>query len=98
MQDERDTAPAGPGRETKAGAGSKTGRTKEFIGEKYSAASDSAKRTYGNVKEKVSEADLGAMFEQARMYVQQNPGKALVASVAAGFLVGLLLRRTDDED
>lgn len=98
MQDERNAAPDSPGAEGKKGAGSKAGRTKEFLGEKYAAASDSAKRTYGNVREKVSDADIGSMLEQARIYVQQNPGKALVASVAAGFLIGLLLRRTDDED
>lgn len=80
------------------GQKSKVGKAKEFVSEKYSTASDTAKKSYGAVREKVAEADMGAMMEQVRAYVRENPGKALLASVAGGFLLGLLLRRSDDEE
>jgi ElaB/YqjD/DUF883 family membrane-anchored ribosome-binding protein len=85
----------GPGAQA---TGSKADRAKAFVGEKVSSAGDAAKKTYGAVRGKVNEADLGAMVEQVRAYVRENPGKALVMSVGAGFLLGLLLRRSDDEE
>ena len=72
-------------------------RAKEFVGEKYAAASDAVRDRYNNVREKVDDVDFGAITDQVRNYVRSNPGKALLIAVGAGFLVGLLLRR-DDED
>ncbi|MGH9456839.1 MAG: DUF883 family protein [Thermoanaerobaculia bacterium] len=77
---------------------SRSAKAKEFVGDKYATARDSAKKAYGNVREKVSEAEFGETLEDVRTYVRENPGKALLMSVAAGFLIGLLLRRTDDEE
>lgn len=74
------------------------GRTKEFVGEKYAAAADAVKEKYSTVREKVEEMDFKAMTDQVREYVRSNPGKALLISVGVGFLIGLLLRRSDDED
>ena len=49
-------------------------------------------------KEKIEDVDFGAITDQVRSYVRSNPGKALLISVGVGFLVGLLLRRDDDDD
>src|SRR5437763_5834273 len=38
-----------------------------------------------------------AIADQVRSYVRSNPGKALLISVGAGFLIGLLLRRGDED-
>ncbi|HVR41852.1 MAG TPA: hypothetical protein VMS56_00255 [Thermoanaerobaculia bacterium] len=88
----------GPGESEGQARGSRVGRAKEFLGEKAASAGESAKKAYGSAREKVSDADLSAMLEQLRAYVRENPGKALLMSVGAGFLLGLLLRRTDDEE
>lgn len=63
------------------------GRAREFVGSKYN-----------EVREKVEDVDFGAITDQVRSYVRSNPGKALLMSVGAGFLIGLLLRSDDDED
>jgi len=73
------------------------GRAKEFVGDKYAQASGAMKSGYNTVREKVEDVDFGAITDQVRSYVRSNPGKALLISVGVGFLVGLLLRR-DDED
>jgi ElaB/YqjD/DUF883 family membrane-anchored ribosome-binding protein len=50
------------------------------------------------VRERVDDVDFGEITDQVRTYVRSNPGKALLISIGVGFLVGLLLRRSDDED
>ena len=47
---------------------------------------------------RAEDLDFGAMADQVRGYVRDNPGKALLISVGVGFLVGLLLRSDEDED
>ncbi len=89
-----ESAPAGDGADA---SGSRFGRAKDFVNEKYSAASDAVRDQYNRVKEKVDDVDFGAVADQVRSYVRSNPGKALLISVGAGFLIGLLLRRSDDE-
>jgi ElaB/YqjD/DUF883 family membrane-anchored ribosome-binding protein len=43
--------------------------------------------------------DFDGVADQVRTYVRSNPGKALLISIGAGFVLGLLLRRSDsDED
>ena len=61
------------------------------------SASGAVKDGYNTVREKVEDVDFGAITDQVRTYVRSNPGKALLISVGVGFLIGLLLRR-DDED
>jgi ElaB/YqjD/DUF883 family membrane-anchored ribosome-binding protein len=73
-------------------------RAKEFAGEKYSAASDAVKNQYNRMRERVEDVDFGEITDQIRSYVRSNPGKALLISVGVGFLIGLLLRRTEGED
>jgi ElaB/YqjD/DUF883 family membrane-anchored ribosome-binding protein len=78
-------------------AANRFGRAREFMGEKYSAASDAVRDKYNTVKEKVDDVDFGELTDQIRTYVRSNPGKALLISVGAGFLLGLLLRRDDSD-
>jgi ElaB/YqjD/DUF883 family membrane-anchored ribosome-binding protein len=82
---------------TDAGADSRFGKAKEFVNDKYSAASDAVRNQYNRVREKVEDVDFGAITDQVRGYVRSNPGKALLISVGVGFLVGLLLRRSDED-
>lgn len=79
-------------------ASARFGKAKEFVNDKYSAASDAMKNQYSRMRERVDDADFGAMTDQMRSYVRSNPGKALLISVGVGFVVGLLLRRSDDEE
>lgn len=85
-----------------AGAGddndSRFDRAREFVSDTASAASDAVKNQYNRVRERVEDADIGAMMDQVRSYVRSNPGKALLISVGVGFLVGLLLRRDEDDE
>ena len=92
MTDTTETAGAGEDE------GGRFGRAKEFVNEKYTAASEAARNQYNRVKEKVEDIDFGAVTDQVRSYVRSNPGKALLISVGVGFLIGLLLRSNDRED
>ena len=79
-------------------ASSRFGKAKDYARDKYDAASDAMKDQYNRMREKVDDVDFGAIADQVRSYVRSNPGKALLISVGAGFLIGLLLRRGSDED
>lgn len=93
-------AGAAGGGATDAGEGGETGRfgrARQFVGDKYEAAAGAARNAYSSAREKVDDVDFGAVTDQVRTYVRSNPGKALLISVGVGFLIGLLLRR-DEED
>ena len=94
MADETTTAT----NESETAGDGRFGKAKAFVNEKYSAASDAAKKGYNQVREKVEDVDFGAVADQVRSYVRSNPGKALLISVGVGFLIGLLLRRDDSEE
>lgn len=79
-------------------AGSRFGKAKDYVNDKYSAASDAMKNQYNRAKEHVDDMDFGEITDQVRSYVRSNPGKALLISIGVGFVVGLLLRRGDDEE
>lgn len=85
------------GAESGGGESNRFGRAKEYVGEKYESAAGAMKNAYSSAREKVEDVDFGAITDQVRTYVRSNPGKALLISVGVGFLIGLLLRR-DDED
>jgi ElaB/YqjD/DUF883 family membrane-anchored ribosome-binding protein len=78
-------------------ASARFGKAKDYAREKVDAASDAMKSQYNRVREKVEDVDFGAIADQVRSYVRSNPGKALLISVGAGFLIGLLLRRSDED-
>lgn len=78
---------------------SRFSKAREFMNDKYAAASGAARDTYNQMREKVEDVDFGSAADQVRSYVRSNPGKALLISIGAGFVIGLLLRRSDrDED
>ncbi len=79
-------------------ASARFGRAKDYANEKYRAASGAVRDGYNSVRERVDDVDFGAIADQVRAYVRSNPGKALLISVGVGFVVGLLLRREEDED
>jgi ElaB/YqjD/DUF883 family membrane-anchored ribosome-binding protein len=76
---------------------SRFGRARQYASEKYESASGAVRNGYNTVREKVEDVDFGAVTDQVRTYVRSNPGKALLISVGVGFLIGLLLRRDEDE-
>lgn len=92
---EETTRPSGDGSDQE---NSRFGKAKEFVNEKYSAASDAMKNEYNRMRERVDDVDFGEISDQVRTYVRSNPGKALLISVGIGFVVGLLLRRSDDQE
>jgi len=73
-------------------------RAKEYVSDKYASASDTMKNQYNRVREKVDDVDFGEIGDQVRGYVRSNPGKALLISIGVGFLIGLLLRRSDRDE
>ena len=73
-------------------------KAKDFANEKYSAASDAVKNQYNRVREQVEDIDFAEITDQVRNYVRSNPGKALLISIGAGFIIGLLLRRSDEDE
>lgn len=79
-------------------ASSRFDRAREFMNDKYSAASDAVRGGYSRVRERVEDVDFAGITDQVRTYVRSNPGKALLISVGVGFLVGLLLRRDEDDE
>ena len=100
MDENTNTGATGSGAdEATAGgdASSRFGRAKDYANEKYHAASGAVRDGYNSVRERVDDIDVGAVTDQIRAYVRSNPGKALLISVGVGFLVGLLLRREDED-
>ncbi len=59
--------------------------------EKYDATAEQLKHKYEDVQKGVDEL-LGDVNE----FVRDNPGKAVLMAVGAGFLLGLLFRRRGD--
>lgn len=76
---------------------SRFGRARDYVSDQYQNASGKVRDGYNAVREKVEDVDFGAITDQVRTYVRSNPGKALLISVGVGFLIGLLLRRDDEE-
>jgi ElaB/YqjD/DUF883 family membrane-anchored ribosome-binding protein len=92
----RDDATASKAKKKMADA---AGAVKEKIGatgESIRSATSSARSRYGEIRSKVGDADYAGMLADLRNYVRENPGKAVVISVGAGFLIGLLLRDSED--
>ncbi|HEX7192946.1 MAG TPA: hypothetical protein VF381_15360 [Thermoanaerobaculia bacterium] len=102
MAEETRTADAGDAPDETAGrfgrAKDYVNDAKEYVNEQYTRASGAVKDGYNTVREKVEDVDFGAITDQVRSYVRSNPGKALLISVGIGFVVGLMLRRDENED
>jgi ElaB/YqjD/DUF883 family membrane-anchored ribosome-binding protein len=78
--------------------GGRFGRARDYVNEKYTAASGATRDAYNRMREKVDDVDFNAVTDQVRSYVRSNPGKALLISLGVGFLVGLMLRRSDEDE
>jgi ElaB/YqjD/DUF883 family membrane-anchored ribosome-binding protein len=83
--------------ETGGEAPGRFGKARDYAQEKYEAATGAVRDGYNTVREKVEDVDFSAITDQVRTYVRSNPGKALLISVGVGFLIGLLLRRDEEE-
>ena len=94
MDENTNTGATGEG----AGAGDdRFGRARQYVNDTYENASGKVRDGYNAMRERVEDVDVGAITDQVRTYVRSNPGKALLISVGVGFLIGLLLRRDDEE-
>ncbi len=63
--------------------------------EQVEALSVKTKEVYEKVKTKVAEVDVKAKTDQVLEYIRNNPGKAVLIALAAGFLVGYVTRPRD---
>lgn len=98
MEDKIDPTASKPVDDAGAEEGSnRFSRAREYASQKYDEASGAVREKYNAAREKVEEVDVAAITDQMRAYVRSNPGKALLISVGVGFLIGLLLRRDDEE-
>ena len=77
---------------------SRFSKAKDFVGDTYADASDAMKNQFNRFKERVDDVDMGEVTDQFRAYIRSNPGKAMLISIGVGFIVGLLLRREDEEE
>lgn len=97
MDENTTTGATSEGAGEAGGNDSRFGRARQFVGDTYENASGKVRDGYNTVREKVEDVDFGAITDQVRTYVRSNPGKALLISVGVGFLIGLLLRREDED-
>jgi len=71
-------------------------RGAELARERYDVAADNLREGYDRVRTQVGDAST-----QVNRYVRENPGKSVLIAAAAGFLLGLVVRRSrsyDDND
>lgn len=94
---EKISSAAGAAKEKISGAASGARRKFSAAGDSVKSAASGARRKFGDVKSKVTSADYSGLSSDLRSYVRENPGKAIVIAAAAGFLVGLLLRSSEED-
>ncbi len=103
-------APAQPAAEAaNASVKERLEKARDYVGERYQAVSDKVKSKYdtastatrervADIKQRVEGIEVDDVVEQMRDYVRSNPGKALLISIGVGFVIGLLVRGTGDDD
>ena len=80
----------------------KIDKTKEVLGDSYSRAREQFDDIGEDVRKNVKttarrlEKDYGYVWEDLRRYVRDNPGTSLAISLGVGFLLGFLIRGSDD--
>ena len=80
----------------------KIDQTKEVLGDSYSKARDQFDDVSDDVRKGVKtaarriEKDYGDVWSDALCYVKDNPGTAAAISLGVGFLLGFLIRGSDD--
>ena len=86
------------GSSTGAATGTATGlaqTAQEYAGKVSDAAiqaKDYVTDKVGVVGDKIKELDFAELSANAKAYARQNPGQAILISVGAGLLLGLLIR------
>jgi ElaB/YqjD/DUF883 family membrane-anchored ribosome-binding protein len=63
-------------------------RAGEVARERYDAAAQTLREGYGRATQ-----DLDKLAKDVGAYVRDNPGRSVLAAAAAGFFLGLLVRR-----
>jgi ElaB/YqjD/DUF883 family membrane-anchored ribosome-binding protein len=63
-------------------------RASEVARERYDAAAHTLREGYGRASK-----DLDKLSKDVSAYVRDNPGRSVLAAAAAGFFIGLLVRR-----
>jgi len=80
----------------------KIDKTKEVLGDSYSRAREQFDDLSEDVRKNVKtaarrvEKDYGYVWDDVRRYVRDNPGTSLAISLGVGFLLGFLIRGSDD--
>ncbi|MGH9316718.1 MAG: DUF883 family protein [Thermoanaerobaculia bacterium] len=80
----------------------KIDKTKEVLGDSYTRAREQFDDIGEDVRKNVKtaakrlEKDYGYVWEDLRRYVRDNPGTSLAISLGVGFLLGFLIRGSDD--
>ncbi|HVR30202.1 MAG TPA: hypothetical protein VMS86_11800 [Thermoanaerobaculia bacterium] len=64
------------------------GRASEVARERYDAAAQTLRTGYDRASK-----DLDKLSQDVSTYVRDNPGRSVLAAAAAGFFLGLLVRR-----
>lgn len=63
-------------------------RAGELARERYDSAAHTLREGYGRASQ-----DLDKLSKDVGAYVRDNPGRSVLAAAAAGFFIGLLVRR-----
>lgn len=79
-----------------SGATSEAKRRINKAGDSMKSAASGARQKYGEVKEKIGSTDYRGLTSDLRTYVRENPGKAIVVATGIGFLLGLLMRDSEE--
>ena len=80
----------------------KIDQTKEVLGDSYTKAREQFDDVSEDVRKGVKtaarriEKDYGDVWGDALRYVKDNPGTAVAISLGVGFLLGFLIRGSDD--
>ena len=80
----------------------KIDQTKEVLGDSYTKAREQFDDVSDDVRKGVKtaarriEKDYGDVWSDALGYVKDNPGTAVAISLGVGFLLGFLIRGSDD--
>jgi ElaB/YqjD/DUF883 family membrane-anchored ribosome-binding protein len=79
-------------------------RSAERARKELRRSADSARETYRDTADKVQKGyrrarkDLDRVGRDVGEYVRENPGKSVLIAAGIGFLVGLIVRRRDNDD
>lgn len=58
--------------------------------------SEENEKAFEEFKEKLESVNWKNMVNQAKTFIQENPGKALLIGLGVGFLLGYLVRKIKD--